>query len=150
MIIYISSIRCTRNIFLFVALFIAVHVCLSSIAVTTSPNVTVIEGTNTKLRCSYTGVEEASFLVIRWVHISSVFPNPIWTYDGKKNSDVAFNEKFSRVKLEVTKTLQEHSIRLNNASLEDEGVYFCNVEYRNDEIYSEGKSRTTVTVIGTI
>ena len=128
---------------------ILVQVTMASLTVTTSPDTTVSLGGSTALRCQYTGVTNSSSLVVRWEHRARGQPSgpAIWMYDGKNDWDTWHGDQNTFEKID-TDIVREHSIKLRKANLADEGLYFCNVEYYNDEGYLEKNANLTVTIIG--
>ena len=118
------------------------------VILTVSVNTEVVLGESTILKCQYTGVTDASLLVVKWEYrprgLTSGFP--IWTFEGdiKKDSWHEDDTKFEKIDTDLTKL---HAISLKRAQFEDEGTYFCNLEYYGDE-YSEERGSVNIAVIG--
>ena len=70
----------------------------------------------------------------------------IWTYNDITKLDTLheYSRNFQKV---ATNATFEHAIRLKNAKWEDEGTYFCIVEYY-DGGFSTDKAHMKLTIVG--
>ena len=122
----------------------------AAVTVTVSEDADVYLGESAILRCQYSGVTDTSLIMVKWEYRADGEKkgHGIWTYEGIDDLDTWHRNdgKFERMETDVSK---EHTIRLNDAGLEDEGNYFCNVEYYNGDGYLEETAKTMITVIGT-
>ena len=120
------------------------------VKVTVSNDGDVTLGSTTLLKCQYTGVRNASKLVVKWEHRVDVQSSgvDIWTYDGSRainSAQSSYKGKFEVVDSVIT---HEHVIRLKKAELADEGSYSCMVEYYGGGEYSDHHSRMLMTILG--
>ena len=116
---------------------------------TISADADVYIGESAILKCQYSGVTDSSSLVVKWERRTrgNAQGHAIWIYKGISglNTGHEHEGKFEKIKTDVTK---EHTIRLNDADLDDEGIYFCNMEYYIGSSYLEGTAKTIITIIG--
>ena len=102
------------------------------------------------LTCHYTGVVNASSLVVLWKFQAARQTTniAIWTYNGPQNNDGWYDnhgEIFAKVKTDITK---EHAIILKGATLTDQGMYSCMVEYYKHGEFVDDKGYLEVVVNG--
>ena len=70
----------------------------------------------------------------------------IWAYDGSLGQDDHYGKNnFEKCDSNIER---RHRIKLTNASLSNEGMYTCQVQYHDSGVYFEGKSDMQLTVIG--
>ena len=114
-----------------------------------SPDIDLMIGDSTRLNCHYTGVSDISSFVLKWEYrkFGDLTGSLIYTYDGNKGEYYWHGykpQKFDRIETDVRK---EQIIQLKQAELEDEGTYFCYLEYYVGGFF-EGDASMTITIIG--
>ena len=120
--------------------------------VSLSPHTEVTLGRNVTLRCQYKNISSPQYLVLKWSHTSSGdgHSDSLWLFDGANAVETGIGigkSHYSRVDTDVT---HEHAILLKSATFHDDGEYYCDVEYQDDEYQSYYKHRgmATLTVVG--
>ena len=99
---------------------------MANVTIKVTPNSDVNAGDNITLTCQYAGVTNPKTLEVTWKLGKP--GRDIWVYDGALGTDTGRNvsnhTKLSSVKGSIVK---EHSIKVQNVQLTDDGIYTCDV-----------------------
>ena len=131
---------------------ISVTCTIAVVQITITPNTFVTLNSSITLECQYTGIPEPSSIVVQWEY-RPFEGQPgwgIWMYNEISKTDMCLvsEGKFER---EDTDARRRHAIRLEKATMADEGKYICTLEvYKNggDTGYDEYRDDMFLTVIG--
>ena len=119
------------------------------IHVTVGPDREVTVGSSVTLECQYTGVPDASSIIVTWQYksLQKQATTTILPYYGYNKSDMFWGnkERFEKAGKDIT---SEHAIMLKEATLADEGRYFCIVEHYIGSDYTEAKNSLQIDIIG--